>query len=91
MNRDSARALVWVSGVLVVLGPIPTAHAAMFFLPLLAAVAAVFPTVLGRGRTRIAAGILLAISLLCVVARAPGYVSELERFSSRAAEAASDS
>jgi hypothetical protein len=72
MNPHSARSLTWASLILVVIGPIATSRAAMFLLPLLAVLAAVFPAAFGRRRTRLAASVLLTFSVTVASLNYPG-------------------
>jgi hypothetical protein len=50
----------------------------------LAALFAVFPAILGQKKTRIAAAVLLLVSILLAVSRYPEFRSEQDRFRSRA-------
>ncbi len=84
MNPTSARALLWVALFLVVIGPIATAHAAMFAFPLLGALLAAFPAVFARGRTGLAAGAVLALGLVVAFVHYPGFRRELDRYQARA-------
>jgi len=83
MKPDSARALVWVSLFLVVIGPIATSRAANFMGPALAALLALLPAVFGRGRTRLLASIVLAASVAAAAIMYPGYRAEMERWMAR--------
>jgi hypothetical protein len=83
MNPDSARALAWVSLILVVVGPIATAHSAMFGLPALGALIALPPALFASKRTRIAAVVVLAIDLVVASVNYPGYSAEMERYMAR--------
>ena len=86
MNPDSARALVWASLILVVIGPIATAYAAMFGFPVLGALIALLPAVFSSKRTRIAAIAVLAIGLVVATVNYPGYRASMERSMARAGE-----
>jgi hypothetical protein len=86
MNRHSARALTWMSLILVIIGPIATSRAAIFLFPLLAALAAVFPAAFGRRQTRLAAGVLLATSLAVALLNYPGFKRHMDGYAMRARE-----
>ena len=90
MNLHSARALTWVSLLLVVIGPVATSRAAMFLFPLLAVLAAVFPAAFGRRRTRLAASVLLAFSLTVAFLNYPGFKLHMDDYAMRARERAAE-
>ena len=90
MNPHSARSLTWVSLILVVIGPIATSRAAMFLLPLLAVLAAVFPAAFGRRRTRLAASVLLASSLTVASLNYPGFKRHMDDYAMRTRERAAE-
>jgi hypothetical protein len=90
MNPRSARALTWVSLVLVFIGPIATSRAAMFLFPLLAALAAMFPAGFGRRRTRLTASVLLAVSLAVAFLNYPGFKRHMDDYAMRTRERAAE-
>ncbi len=83
MNPSSARALVCVSAILVILGPIATSTAAAFAGPLLAAVVSLFPAAFGRRRAQLAASAVLALSVLVAVVNYPDYRRHMEQWAAR--------
>jgi hypothetical protein len=88
MNPQSARALTWMSLILVFIGPLATSRAAMFLFPFLAVLAAVFPAGFGRRRTRLAASVLLALSLTVAFLNYPGFKRHMDDYVMRARERA---
>ena len=83
MNPSSARVLLWVSAFLAI-GTIATSYAAAFIFPLLAAVVSFFPAAFGRRRARLAASVILALSVLLAVSNYPGYRRHMEQWAARA-------
>ena len=83
MNPSSARVLLWVSAFLFI-GSIATSTAAAFIAPLLAAVVSFFPAAFGRRRARLAASVILALSVLVAVSNYPGYRRHMEQWVARA-------
>ena len=90
MNPDSARALVWVSLILVIVGPIATAYSVMFAFPALGALIALLPAVFASKRTRIEAVVVLAIGVVVATVNYPGYRAEMGRYMARAQEQSVD-
>ncbi len=90
LNPQSARALVWAALFPLVVGPIATSYAAMFLGPVLAGVIALVPAAFGRRRTRLAASVLLALSLVVAFSKYPGYSRHMERWTTRARESAAE-
>ncbi len=80
MNPQSARALVGASLFPLVLGPIALSLDTNFTGPALAAAIVLIPATFARVRTRIAACILLALSLAVAFNGYPDYRKHQERF-----------
>jgi hypothetical protein len=84
MNPASARALVALAAFVLVAGTVATSLATMFLGPLLAAVLSALPAAFGRRRTRLAASVLLALSLAVAFVNHPGYRRHMERWAADA-------
>jgi hypothetical protein len=74
MNPKSAGALVWLALIVNSLGLIVLALEAQFVFSVFAAVLVFFPVVFTRERTRIAAGLVLALSLALAFAGYPKFI-----------------
>jgi membrane protein implicated in regulation of membrane protease activity len=79
MNPKSASALSWLALILNGLGVMTTALGAQFLLSALAAILAILPAVLARGRARIFGIVVLVISLALVFTGYPKYQRDTYR------------
>jgi hypothetical protein len=91
MKPESARALVWVAGVLIMLGLVVMSPTGAFALFSLAALSAVIPTVFGRKVPRIIAAALLIASLALAATYYSSFEREREAYAQRAKERAAKS
>jgi hypothetical protein len=86
MNPKSARALVWLSLILIIVGPITTAYSSQFAIPALGALIVLPPAVFSSKRTQVAAAALLAIALAVSTVNYPGYKAAMDRYIARSHE-----
>ena len=78
--------MVWSSLILVILGPIATAHSANFGLPALGSALAAIPALFASKRTRIGAAVACGIGLVVASANYPGYRAGMDRYIARSRE-----
>jgi hypothetical protein len=90
MNPNSARALVWLSLILIIVGPITTAYSSQFAISALGALIVLPPAVFSSKRTQIAAAALLAIGLAVSIVNYPGYKAAMDRSIARSHERSLD-
>ncbi len=83
INPKSASALVWFAAILIVAGWLVMSPSGAFALFVLAALFAVFPAVFGSRGTRIAAAVLLLVSIIFASIKYPEFKSEREMISKR--------
>ncbi|MGE5385778.1 MAG: hypothetical protein ACM3SV_07810 [Betaproteobacteria bacterium] len=83
MKPESARALAWTAGILILLGLVIMSPTGAFTLFLLAAIGAAFPAVFGHKRPRITAIILCLCALALAAAYYPAFQQEHEAYSQR--------
>jgi len=83
MKNISASALVWVSGILILLGWLVMSPSGAFFFFLLSVLFAGVPAVFGAGKIRLVAIALVIIALFSTVERYPEFKSERERLHRR--------
>jgi uncharacterized PurR-regulated membrane protein YhhQ (DUF165 family) len=91
MKAESARALIWVTGILIVLGLVVMSPAGAFALVSLAAISAVVPTVFGPKAARIVAAALLIASLALAATFYSAFDKEREAYAQRAKQRAAKS
>lgn len=84
MNPVSARALVWISGLLIVLAPAIISPAGTFPLLILAALCSAIPSLFAVKRCRAIALVLLCISLVMLLYYYPDFKQDQEVFRERA-------
>lgn len=82
INKTSANALIWFSGILIVIGWLVMSPSGAFFFFVLSAIFAVVPAMFGTGKIRFVAIALLAIAIFSSIDRYPDYKRELERLRS---------
>lgn len=73
MKAESARALTWFAAVMIVVGCLVGSPSGAFCAFFVALVLAVFPAILGRGRTRLAAAVLLLAALGLAASKYPDF------------------
>ncbi len=84
MKPESARALVWIASILIVLGLMVMSPAGALALFVLAALCAAFPLTLGPKRPRIAAAVLFFCALVLAAAYYPDFSREQKTYTLRA-------
>lgn len=86
LRNQSARALLWSSGILVVLGIVVISPVGRMFFVALAAICAGISTLLGRGPAR-TSGIVVTIATLRLLAASyPAYKKHMDLYLERAKE-----
>jgi membrane protein implicated in regulation of membrane protease activity len=83
MKGKSASALVWLSGILILLGWLVMSPSAAFFLFVLSVLLAGVPAAFSAGKIRAVAIVLLTVALFFAVQWYPDFKSERERFHRR--------
>jgi membrane protein implicated in regulation of membrane protease activity len=83
MNEKSARALVWFSVILMVLGLLIMSPSGAFLLFIVSGLMAVAPALLGKRKTRLAALLVLMLAILFAGNAYPQFKSEQERMRRR--------
>lgn len=91
LKPESARALVWSSAILILLGLCILSTAGAFALFLLAALLAAFPTALAGQRPRIFGAALLICALALAASDYPQFAHEQDAYTQRAKERAAQS
>jgi membrane protein implicated in regulation of membrane protease activity len=89
MSSKSARTSAWASAISLLLGMVVLSPAGSFFLYGLAALAALIPITIGGWRPRIAGAVILALSLILLVATYPKFDTEMTRYKQRAQQKSS--
>ncbi len=84
MNPKSAKALVGASVISIILGLVVMSPAGGLFLYALAALAALVPTIFGKGKLRFAGAAALVAALVLLVVTYPKYEAEMTRYKQRA-------
>jgi len=84
MNPRSARTLLWVSAALLVAGSVVGAPEAGVAALAMAALCALAPAVAGKGKTRVAAAVLLVVALGLAFLKYPEAKRQMERYRERA-------
>jgi hypothetical protein len=82
MKDTSASALVWFSGIVMVIGWLVMSPSGAVFSFVLSAIFAIVPAVFGTAKIRLVAIVLLIIALFFAADRYPEFRSERERLSS---------
>jgi membrane protein implicated in regulation of membrane protease activity len=80
MKPVSARALTWLAAILIIIGGMILSPSGAFFLFLVAALVVVAPAIFGTGRIRVAATVLLLVSICLAVNIYPDFKSDQERY-----------
>lgn len=88
MNPQSAKALAWTAGILVVLAPAIISPSGSFPLLVLAAICAAVPSVFSSKRTRLVSIGLLIASIALAASFYPAFVSEQSAYRQHAQERA---
>lgn len=89
LRNQSARALLFLSGILVLLGIVVISPAGRMLFLVIAAICAGMSALLGRGRARMF-GIVVAVATLFLVAASyPAYKKHMNQYLDRASELAS--
>jgi len=84
VNPKSAKALVSVSAICLLLVLVVMSPAGGLFLYALAALAALIPTIFGKGKLRFAGAVALAAALALLAVTYPKYAAEMTRYKQRA-------
>lgn len=85
MNPKSASTLVWAAAAATLLGMIIMSPSGRFFSLVVAVILATAPTLFAPKRPRIAAGVLLAVSIALAWQGYPFFHKEMEDYRKRAA------
>ncbi len=80
MNAASGRTLTWLAAILLVAGGMVMSASGAFFLFVAAAVCAGFPALLGTGKMRVAASVLLLLSLVLAVSHFENFKNDQNRY-----------
>jgi hypothetical protein len=88
MKQQSARALIWTSGILLLLGFMIPAPAGSFFMFALAVVAAAIPSLFAARPVRYVAFALLGVSIAVTASTYPTYMQAQDAYLKRAKERA---
>ena len=83
MSRESARALTGTATLVLFAGFLVPSPSGAFFAYGLAALLSAVPTILGTGRMRLIAAILLLCSVALAADKCPDFRSEQERYRQR--------
>ena len=86
MNPESAKALAWTAGLLLVLGLVILSPTGAFALLVLAALCAAIPALFGRQRPRIISMLLLIASLGVAASFYPAFKRDLAVYMNRTEE-----
>lgn len=86
LRNQSARGLLWSSGILVVLGIVVISPVGRMFFIALAAIFAGISTLLGRGPARTSGIVVTIATLLLVAASYPAYKKHMDLYLERAKE-----
>ncbi len=76
MKKESARALILFAAILVFVGWLVMSPAGAFAIFVLSVILAVVPAVFGRGTLRVAAAILLLVSIISAISKYPEFKHE---------------
>lgn len=86
LRNQSARALLWLSGVLVLFGLVVISPAGRIFFLAVAAICAGISTLLGRGPARTFGIVVTIATLFLVAASYPAYKKHMNQYLERAEE-----
>lgn len=84
MNPKTAKTFVWAAVSSILLGMVVMSPAGSLFLYSIAALCAVVPTIFGTKGTRIAGGVILAISIALLAVTYPKFDAEMTKYRARA-------
>ena len=83
MNPKSARTFVWAAIISIILGIMIITPAGSVFLYLIAVLFAAIPAIFGAKKTRIAAIVILAVSIALLVVTYPIYDAHMTKYRER--------
>lgn len=84
MNRESAKALVWTAGIVIILALFMMSPSGAFALLILAAIFAVIPAAFATEKIRLIAVVLLIVSIALAINFYPVFKQEQLRYAQRA-------
>lgn len=90
MNPKSARTFVWAAVISIVIGMMIMSTAGSFFLYSVAVLFAAIPAIFAAKRTRIAAIVILAVSIALLVVTYPKFDAEMTKYKERAHKKSSE-
>ncbi len=90
MNPKSAKTFVWAAVISILLGMVVMSPAGSFFLYSVSALFAASPAIFGAKGTRIAAVVILAVSLALLAVTYPKYDAEMTKYKERAHKKSSE-
>lgn len=86
LRNQSARALLFSSGILVLLGIVVISPAGRMLFLVIAAICAGISALLGRGRARVFGVVVIVATLFLVAASYPAYKKHMNEYLERAKE-----